>query len=86
MKYPAHLTIALVIFVSGVFGQNYNTHKGTSSYKSVINFSEIAAWDKEHPLNEIKMKVPNKEMFVYPEFSIDGTRKCFIKMKEKSTP
>ncbi|MEZ5194996.1 MAG: hypothetical protein R2764_00940 [Bacteroidales bacterium] len=77
MKY---LTFFLFTFVflafinSGSFGQNFNKTKGTSEHHATVTFKDIVAWDEANPAPGPKMKTPNKEVFIYPEFPIEGKK------------
>jgi len=81
MKQVFFTFFAAIIFTSITIGQQYNKYKGTSTFKSITSFKEIEAWDKEHPAAGPKMKVPNKEPFIYPEFPLEGKK---ILYKEKA--
>jgi PKD repeat protein len=86
MKFTFIALLALIIATSAS-GQQYNKVKGASNYHSKASLKEIANWDKEHPDTIRKMKVPNKEPFVYPQFSIEGKSVIFKEeQKEKYSP
>ncbi len=59
------------------FGQNNNKFNGTSDFKAQASFKEMVAWDKAHPPAGPKMKVPNKEPFIYPEFPLENKNIIF---------
>ncbi len=72
MKTLLFTILTAFIFTTLTVGQKYNKYRGTSAYQSKTSMKEIAEWDKEHPVTGRKMKVPNKEPFIYPQFSIEG--------------
>jgi PKD repeat protein len=74
MKTSILALIAVFLFASVSFGQQFNKTKGASSFQSKTSLKEMEAWDKEHPAAGPKMKVPNKEPFIYPEFSLEGKK------------
>ena len=85
MKNTFFTFLALLFFTSNSIGQQYNKYKGTSTFKSTTSLKEIEAWDKENPAAGPKMKVPNKEPFVYPEFAIEGKKILYRdEMKQNS--
>jgi len=76
----------LVLFLTAGFTvnlqcQNFNKYKGASENHATTSLYEIEAWDKSHPVPDPKKKVPNKEVFKYPEFPIDG--KTILYKEEK---
>ena len=68
-------------FSTNLQSQNFNKYKGTSSHHATTSFNEIVNWDKAHPAPDPKKKVPNKEVFKYPEFSIDGKKVLYKEEK-----
>ena len=85
MKNTFFTFLAVLFFTSNSIGQQYNKYKGTSTFKSTTSLKEIEAWDKENPAAGPKMKVPNKEAFVYPEFAIEGKKLLYRdEMKQNS--
>jgi PKD repeat protein len=77
MKSAFFTFLAAIVVTSFAIGQQYNEYKGTSVFKSTTTFKEIEAWDKAHPVEGPKMKVPNKQPFVYPQFSLEGKKVLF---------
>ena len=62
--------IALSLYHS----QHYNKFQGTSEYSSKTSFAAMVEYDKAHPATDPKMKIPNKEVFKYPQFSLEGKK------------
>lgn len=82
MKYLLTGFIALMI-ISAASGQKFNKYKGHSSFRSVTSLKEMEAWDKEHPDSGPKMKVPNKEPFIYPQFSLEGKQLLYAEPQKQ---
>lgn len=69
-------TIVSVFFMATIshvsLAQTVKKYSGASEFSTKTSFKDIEAWDKAHPVTSPKMKVPNKEVFIYPEFPLEG--------------
>lgn len=71
-----------IIFLVPVYAQQYDKIQGTSEFSSKISFKAMLDFDKSQPAPEPKKKVPNKEVFKYPQFDLDG-KEILFKETEK---
>lgn len=60
-----------IVFLVPAIGQQYNKIQGTSEFGSKISFDAMVEYDKANPPKGPKKKVPNKEVFQYPQNDID---------------
>ena len=82
-----HLALLIfILFSTSAFGQNNNIYKGKSTFSTKISFKEIEAWDKAHPVNVAEKKRPNKEVFEYPEFSLEKKKILYLEEKSGTNP
>lgn len=63
-----------IIFLVPAFGQQYNKIQGTSEYGSKTSVAKMLEYDKAHPAKGPKKKVPNKEVFKYPQSDVEGKK------------
>jgi len=66
-----------IVFLVPAYSQKYNKIQGTSEHSSKISFQAMLEYDIAHPAPEPKKKVPNKEIFKYPQYDLKGKKILF---------